>query len=67
MKRQYGVGRIEQRGDKFRLRYSIDGQKFTKTIAAGSKAEAQKALRSLSTWRYREACRAVEDDGRAVG
>jgi hypothetical protein len=46
MKRSYGTGRIEQRGDKFRLRYSINGEKFTKTIT-GSKAEAQKALRSL--------------------
>ena len=47
MKRKYGVGRIEQRGDKFRLRYSIDGRKYTKTIAASSKADAQKQLRSL--------------------
>jgi integrase len=46
MKRTYGIGRIEQRGDKFRLRYSINGKKFTKTIA-GSKADAQKALRGL--------------------
>lgn len=46
-KRKYGVGRVEQRGDKFRLRYSIDGQKFTKTVAAGSKAEAAKMLRAL--------------------
>ena len=46
-KRQYGVGRIEQRGDKYKLRYSIDGQKFTKTVAASSKAEAGKQLRAL--------------------
>src|SRR5262249_19152598 len=47
-KRKYGVGRVEQRGpDRFRLRYSIDGRKYTKTVAAGSKAEAQKQLRAL--------------------
>jgi integrase len=47
-KRKYGVGRIEQRGpNRFRLRYSIGGQKYTRTVAGGSKAEAQQQLRAL--------------------
>jgi integrase len=47
MKRSYGTGRIEQRGGKYRLRYSIDGKRYTKTVTANTKAEAQKTLRSL--------------------
>jgi integrase len=47
-KRKYGVGRVEQRGPgRFRLRYSIRGKRYTKTVAAGSKADAQKQLRAL--------------------
>jgi integrase len=47
-KRKYGVGSIEPRGaNTFRLRYSIDGKRFKKTITADSKAEAQKELRKL--------------------
>jgi integrase len=48
MSRKYGTGRIEPRGpNKFKLRYSIDGTKFTRTVIAASKAEAQKQLRAL--------------------
>jgi integrase len=47
-KRRYGVGSIEPRGaNTFRLRYSIDGKRFKKTITASNKAEAQKELRKL--------------------
>ena len=63
MKRQYGVGRIEQRGDKFKLRYSINGEKFNKTVAAGSKAEAQKQLRSSSTPEIPESMSGHQDHG----
>jgi hypothetical protein len=48
MTRKYGVGRVEQRGpNRFKLRYSIDGTKYTKTVVATNKAEAQKQLRAL--------------------
>jgi integrase len=47
-KRKYGVGRVEQRGpNRFRLHYSIDGRRYTKSVTASSKAEAQKQLRAL--------------------
>jgi integrase len=36
-----------QSSRNFRLRYSIDGKRYKKTIEANSKAEAQKALRAL--------------------
>jgi integrase len=47
-KRKYGTGSIEACGENtFRLRYSIDGQRFKKTVSAVSKTEAQKELRRL--------------------
>jgi integrase len=46
-KRSYNRGAIEPRGPgKFRLRYNIDGERFSKTIT-GTKADAQRELRSL--------------------
>jgi hypothetical protein len=34
-KRKYGVGRVEQREqNRFRLRYSISGKRYTKTVVA---------------------------------
>jgi integrase len=46
-KRQYGGGAIEQRGPGvFRLRYVIDGERFSKTVT-GTKADAVKEMRSL--------------------
>jgi integrase len=47
-KRQYGGGVVEQRGPGvFRLRYNIDGERFSKTIVGGTKAEAKVELRKL--------------------
>jgi integrase len=47
-KRKYGDGRVEPRGaNRFKLRYSIGGKRYTKTVAANSKADAQKQLRAL--------------------
>ena len=46
-KRQYGGGVIEQRGPGvFRLRYAINGERFSRTIT-GTKAEAKVKLREL--------------------
>jgi integrase len=48
-KRQYGGGSIEQRGPGiFRLRYAVDGERFSKTVT-GTKAEAKVKLRELMT------------------
>src|SRR6516165_5881868 len=47
-KRRYGVGSIEPRGENaYRLRYSINGKRYKKTVTADSKSEAQKELRRL--------------------
>jgi hypothetical protein len=47
-KRKYGAGNVEERGENvYRLRYSVSGKRFKKTITANSKAEAQKELRKL--------------------
>jgi integrase len=47
MKRGFGDGSIDERGDGvFRLRYRIDGQRFTKTVR-GTRTDAKKALRDL--------------------
>src|SRR6516165_4612462 len=46
-KRAHGDGGIDARGDNtWRLRYRINGRRFTKTVR-GTKAQAQKALRNL--------------------
>jgi hypothetical protein len=48
-KRKYGDGAIEPRGPgKFRLRYAIDGKRFSKTVT-GTKTVAQEKLRELMT------------------
>src|SRR5581483_12122980 len=45
-KRTYRTGSIEERNGTFRLRWSVDGRKFTKTLKAGtSKTDAGKELR----------------------
>jgi len=47
MKRGHGDGGIDARGENtWRLRYRINGRRFTKTVQ-GTKAQAQKALRDL--------------------
>ena len=47
MKRGHGDGGIDARGENtWRVRYRINGQRFTKTVR-GTKAQAQKALRDL--------------------
>jgi integrase len=47
-KRRYGVGNIERRGEgTFRLRYSISGKRFKKTVEAPNRSEAQKEVRRL--------------------
>jgi integrase len=47
-KRRYGAGSIEERGENtYRLRYSVSGTRYKKTITADSKSEAQKELRKL--------------------
>jgi integrase len=47
MKRGFGDGSIDERGDGvFRLRYRIDGQRFTKTVR-GTRTDAKKGLRDL--------------------
>jgi integrase len=47
MKRAFGDGAIEARGENtWRLRYRIKGQRFTRTVH-GSKSDALKALRDL--------------------
>jgi len=39
-KRRYGVGSIEPRGaNTFRLRYSINGKRYKKTITADCKSD----------------------------
>jgi integrase len=45
-KRGHGDGAIDARGENWRLRYRVDGRRFTKTVR-GTKGEAQKALRDL--------------------
>jgi hypothetical protein len=46
-RRGFRDGGIDQRGeDSWRLRYRVNGQRFTKTFR-GSKSEAQRALRDL--------------------
>ena len=46
-RRTYRDGGIDQRGEKsWRLRYRVNGRRFTKTLH-GTKSEAQKALRDL--------------------
>jgi integrase len=46
-RRSYGGGTIDERGENtYRLRYSIDGQRYSKTFS-GTKAEARKELRKL--------------------
>ena len=46
-RRGYRDGGIDQRGEKsWRLRYRVNGRRFTKTVH-GTKSEAQKALRDL--------------------
>ena len=46
-RRTYRDGGIDQRGEKsWRLRYRVNGRRFTKTMH-GTKSEAQKALRDL--------------------
>jgi integrase len=46
-RRTYRDGGIDQRGEKsWRLRYRVNGRRFTKTVH-GTKSEAQKALRDL--------------------
>jgi len=46
-RRAYGDGGIDPRGENsWRLRYRINGKRFTKTVR-GTKTEAQKALRDL--------------------
>jgi integrase len=46
-KRSYGGGTIDERGDNtYRLRYLIDGRRYSKTLS-GTKAEARKELRTL--------------------
>src|SRR5665213_330247 len=46
-KRGHGDGGIDERGENtWRLRYRLDGRRFTKTVR-GTKAQAQKALRDM--------------------
>jgi integrase len=46
-KRSYGGGTIDERGDNtYRLRYLIDGRRYSKTFS-GTKAEARVELRAL--------------------
>jgi integrase len=45
-KRQYGVGSIDSRGKSHRLRYCINGERFTQTFK-GTATEARKELRRL--------------------
>src|SRR6516165_8671097 len=46
-KRGHGDGGIDARGENtWRLRYRINGRRYTKTVQ-GTKAQAQKALRDL--------------------
>jgi integrase len=48
-KRQYGDGAIEPRGPgKFRLRYAVDGKRFSVTVT-GTKTTAKEKLRELMT------------------
>jgi integrase len=47
-KRRYRTGGIEERGkNTYRLRCSIEGKRYKKTITADSKSDAQKELRRL--------------------
>jgi integrase len=46
-KRGFGDGSIDQRGDTWRLRYRVDGRRYTKTFSGSTKAEARKELRRL--------------------
>lgn len=45
-KRDRGEGTIEQRGDTWRLRYRVNGKRFTQSVR-GTKADALKELRRL--------------------
>jgi integrase len=46
-RREHGEGAIDERGENvFRLRYRVDGKRFTKTVR-GSLSEARKELRRL--------------------
>jgi hypothetical protein len=46
-RRSHGDGGIDQRGDNaYRLRYRVDGQRYTKTFK-GTLTEARKELRRL--------------------
>ena len=48
MKRSFGDGGIDQRGDGvFRLRYRVNGKRFSKTIRGSTLTEARKELRAL--------------------
>jgi integrase len=45
---RYGGGRVEKRGqNSYRLRYSLGGEKFAKTITAKNMTEARAVLQSL--------------------
>src|SRR5258708_3714954 len=44
MKRSHGEGSIQPRGDAWRIRYRVNGQRFERTIQ-GSRSDAAKALR----------------------
>jgi integrase len=46
MARKYGTGSVEPRGNKWRLRYSINGVRHVETVDAASKAAAQRELRA---------------------
>ena len=47
-RRAHGEGAIIPRGDSYRLRYHVNGRRFSKTVH-GTYAEAKKALRALLT------------------
>jgi integrase len=44
IKRSHGEGSIQPRGNAWRIRYRINGERFEKTIQ-GTKSDAAKALR----------------------
>ncbi len=46
MKRSYRTGTITQRGSSWRLRYYVNGRRYTKTMQ-GTKAAAERELRRL--------------------
>jgi integrase len=45
---RYGEGSITERGDSFRLRYRVDGKRYTKTVT-GSLTDAKRDLRKILT------------------